>query len=204
VASCRRAGWSGVVLTRRGWLLGFGVLAVAGCVRPAQRAVPPTQAPAPMPQQAAWTSTARSILTDALEALRVFDAFAAYRITSADASGIRSATELPWDPPTSAEWDEATRVATGTHGRAEQVLVAVGRSSYDPTGWRERRAFAEAVQDLLTLGDALAAYRARVDHLAPAGDGSSALGLLDEAWAHWDRSAERWGLSRAEPIACSR
>jgi hypothetical protein len=190
-------------MRRRKLLLGVALLAAAGCVRPAQRGAVATSVPEGLPQAEALTVTARSIVTDALEALRVFDAFAAYRIATAESSSSRTQSELLWDPPLSADWDEATRVATGTHGRAEQVLIAFSRAPYDPSAWRERRAFADAVQDLVDLGDALAAYRQRVDRLAPRGDGSSALGLLESAWTRWDAVAARWGLSRAEALACS-
>ena len=90
----------------------------------------------------------------------------------------------------------------GLRGRAEQLFQAVTTAHLDPSLWREQRDIADATHDLLDLGDALAAYRERVDVLPP-GDGSNALSLLDNGWAHWDAVAARWGTSRGEPIACS-
>jgi hypothetical protein len=142
------------------------------------------------------------MLSDSLEALRTFDVFAAYRASSAPESSLRSPSALARDPPTSAAWDGATHVTRGLRSRANQLSVAVTTASIDQTFWREQRRLADAVPDLLDLGDALIALRDRIDRLAP-GDGSAALGLLDQAWAQWERTAARWGVSRSEAIGCA-
>jgi hypothetical protein len=133
--------------------------------------------------------------------LRAFDVFQAFRVSTAAQSGARLANELAWDPPTSAVWDEATHVARGLNGRAQQLFEAVSTTKIDPSLWREQRKLADAAHDLLDLGDALGAYRNRVDVLPP-GDAGNALGLLDQAWIRWDTAAARWGIGRAEPIGC--
>jgi hypothetical protein len=152
---------------------------------------------ASLPDRPRWEQQARGILQDTLETLRTFEIFAAFRI------GMANPAELAWDPPTSAAWDEATHVARGLHGRAEQLLQQVSKSSVDASTWRQRRELAASTQALLELGDALLAYRTRIDHLAPAGDGSGAWDLLDTAWRRWEASASRLGFSRAEVIACA-
>ena len=116
-------------------------------------------------------------------------------------SSTRLDSELTWDPPTSTAWDQATRVARGLRGRAEQLFATVSTASVDTSRWRDQRVLAEGVRSLIDLGNALGAYRERVPLLAP-GDAGGALGLLDQAWAQWDSSAARWSLSRAEPIEC--
>jgi hypothetical protein len=79
--------------------------------------------------------------------------------------------------------------------------VAATTASIDESFWREQRALADSIPDLLDLGDALVAVRDRIDVLPP-GDGSGVLGLLDQAWAQWDKAAVRWEVSRSESIAC--
>jgi hypothetical protein len=149
----------------------------------------------------AWTSEARTILSEALESLQVFDDFQAFRVSTAASSSMRLAAELGWDPPTGAAWDAATRIAGGLHGRADVLYQAISDARLDPNVWRERRKFADAAHDLVDLADALAAYRARVNTLPP-GDAAPALSLLDTAWAQFDATAGRWGISRSEPIRC--
>jgi hypothetical protein len=92
-------------------------------------------------------------------------------------------------------------VTRGLRSRANQLFVAATTASIDESFWREQRALADSITDLLNLGDALVAVRDRIDVLPP-GDGSGVLGLLDQAWAQWDRASARWGISRAEPIGC--
>jgi hypothetical protein len=150
----------------------------------------------------AWTLEARTILTEAIETLQTFDVFQAFRVSTAPDSSTRLPSELAWDPPTSAAWDDATHVTIGLHGRAEQLLLAVTTAALDAKLWREQRRLADATHELVDLGDALSAYRNRLDGLSP-GDASGALGLLDKAWAQWDAAAARWGTSRAEPIGCA-
>jgi hypothetical protein len=149
-----------------------------------------------------WNQEARGILLDAVETLRTFDVFQAFRVSTAPASSRRLAAELAWDPPTSADWDQATHVTSGIYGRAEQLFQAVTNARLDPSLWREQRAVADATHDLLDLGAALAAYRTRVDTLPP-GDTGSVWNQLDKAWSLWDVAAARWGVERAELISCA-
>jgi len=136
-----------------------------------------------------------------LETLRTFEVFAAYRVSITPDSGLRFASELTWDPPTGAAWDNATHVARGLHGRADQLFQAVTTAQIDPSVWREQRSLADAIYELRVVGDALVAYRDRIDALPP-GDASGALTLLDMAWTQWEGTAARFGISRSEPIAC--
>jgi hypothetical protein len=145
-----------------------------------------------------WNQEARGILSDGLETLRAFDVFHAFRASASAQSG----TALAWDPPSSAAWNEASHVTRGLKGRAQQLFESVTTTRIDPSLWREQRKLADATHDLLDLGDALGAYRNRID-LLPPGDAGSALGLLDQAWAQWDSAAARWGIARAEPVECS-
>jgi hypothetical protein len=149
----------------------------------------------------AWNSEAQAMLSDTLKTLRTFEVFVAYRVSSAAESRLRSPSALAWDPPTSAAWDDATHVARGLHDRANQLFVAATTVSIDQSFWREQRRFADSILDLVDLGDALMAVRDRIDRL-PTGDGSGALGLLDQAWAQWDKAAMPWGLGRSELIGC--
>jgi hypothetical protein len=141
------------------------------------------------------------MLSDTLAALQTFEVFQAFRVSTAAQSTMRTSAELVWDPPTGGSWDEATHVTRGLHGRAEQLFLAIASATIDPSAWREQRRLADATHDLLDLGDALSAYRDRID-LLPQGDASSALNLLDRAWGQWDAAAARWGVSRSEPIPC--
>jgi hypothetical protein len=109
---------------------------------------------------------------------------------------------MVWDPPAAADWDEATHVARGLHGRADQLFQAVTTAAIDPGLWRQQRSTADAVHDLLDVGDSLLSYRSRIDVLPP-GDASGALQLLDKTWAQWEAAAAHWGVSRAEAIGCS-
>ena len=187
-----------VALRRRMLLLsGLGLL-VAACGRVAAR---PTAAPSTRSADFdAFRQEAQGILSDALQALRTFDTFHAFRVTSATQSEGRLSAELAWDAPSSAAWDEATHVARGMRGRAEQLFVAVTNARVDPDVWREQRAIADRTSDLLDLGAALNTYRDRLDRAG--GDATGALAQLDQLWAQWDASAARWGLRRSEAIGC--
>ena len=140
------------------------------------------------------------MLSEALQALRTFDAFHAFRVSSATQSDVQLSAELAWDPPTSAAWDQATHVARSMPGRAEQLFVAVTNTRVDPDLWREQRAIADRTSDLLDLGTALNGHRDRIDRVG--GDATGALAQLEQVWAQWDASAARWGLSRSEAIGC--
>jgi len=181
-----------------GWALVS--LGLGACLRVAPRAAEPG-APTSTPELDAWNAEAHGMLTDSLDALRTFDTFAAYRVSSAAESSSRTAAALAWDPPTGAAWDEAIHVSRGLHGRADQLFQNVTTGHVDPSLWREQRALASATRDLFDLGDALVAYHDRIQ-VSPPGDASSALGLLDGAWSQWEVVAGRFGLSRGEPIAC--
>ncbi len=141
------------------------------------------------------------MVTDALTTLRTFDVFAAYRVSATPSSGLRLPSMLAWDPPTGAAWDDATHISRGLHDRANQLFVAISTASVDTSLWRTQREMADATHDLINLGDALQAYRDRLDGLPP-GDASGPLDLLDGAWTRWDMVAGRWGMSRAELIGC--
>jgi len=139
------------------------------------------------------------MLADALQSLRTFDGFQAFRVGAAPDSGVRLASELTWDPPSIGEWDAATHLSRTLHGRAEQLFVAITTAQVDAGVWREQRARAESAHGLLDLADALEAYRDRIDRLPP-GDAVVALPLLDRAWGQFDSVASDWGGSRAESI----
>ena len=187
--------------TRRGFLLGAVVgLGATACGRgvAARPTVQPSlSTPAEM---VAWNTEAQAMLLDTLKTLRTFEVFVAYRVSSAAESSLRLPSALSWDPPSSAAWDEATRVARSMRGRAEQLFVAVTNARVDPDVWREQRAIADETSDLLDLGAALTACRDRLDRAG--GDATGALAQLDQVWAQWDASAARWGLSRSESIGC--
>jgi hypothetical protein len=182
-------------------MAGLGALAAGACV-PVPARPTPQAAPSSTPELDAWHAEARGMLLDALQTLRTFDVFAAYRVSRAPESAIRLPSTLAWDPPTSAAWDNATHVARSLHGRADRLVLTVTTTQIDPRLWRERRSAADAAQELLGLADGLQAYRDRVDRL-PTGDAAGAVGLLDKAWEQWDGTAARWGMSRAEPIGCA-
>jgi hypothetical protein len=186
---------------RRFFLLSCVAATATACARTTPRPPAPTAVALP-PDFAGWNQEARGILSDGLETLRAFDVFQAFRVSTAAQSDARQANELVWDPPTSATWDEATHVTRGLHGRAQQLFESVATTKIDPSLWREQRRLADATHDLLDLGDALGAYRNRVDVLPP-GDAGNALSLLDRAWAQWDTAAARWAISRAESIDCA-
>jgi len=184
-------------LTRRDLLLVSATLLAGACVQPPERLSQTTPSSLP-PEFDAWNREAMGMLSDALNALRTFDVFMAYRVTTA-ASNSRTPHDLDWDPPNSADWNEATHVVQGLHARADQLFKAVTSAHLDPSLWREQRALDENVHTLLDLGVILATYRERLDTLPP-GDAASVAGLLDRAWAQWTDCAARWDLSRAEPI----
>ncbi|MGI9145245.1 MAG: hypothetical protein ACR2IK_01635 [Chloroflexota bacterium] len=188
-----------MTVRRRSLLVSFAALFAAACTR--TTSAPLAAAPAAPLDVEPWNQEALGILSDVLRTLRTFDDFQAFRVSSTSDSSVRLASELAWDAPSGPAWDEATHVTRGLHGRADLLFAAVTTAKIDPNQWRSRRALADATHDLLELGDALVAYRDRVDHLAP-GDASGALKLLNAAWAQWDTAAARWGISRAETISC--
>jgi hypothetical protein len=189
-----------VPISRRAFIVTTLALASPACNRPISR---PQAGPfPPLPAEFdGWNQEAKGILSDALQTVRTFDVFQAFRVSTATHSDVRLGAELGWDPPTSAEWNEATHVSRGVHGRAEQLFQAVTTARIDPNAWREQRAVADATRDLIDLAAALGTYRDRIDSLPP-GDASSALAALDSAWSQWEAAAARWGVSRAQMIDC--
>jgi hypothetical protein len=178
-------------------LSGLG-LVVGACARVTPR--PSTAQATPGADFDGWRQEAQGMLSDALQALRTFDGFHAFRVSTAAESGMRLAAELAWDAPTSAAWDEATHVARGTRSRAEQLFVAVTSARVGSDLWREQRAMADRASDLVDLGTALNTYRDRLDRVG--GDAAGALAQLEQVWAQWEAAATRWGISRSEPIGC--
>src|ERR1700737_1918606 len=174
---------------RRMFLISSVALTAAACTRAAPRSPTPTAVALPADFDR-WTQEAHGILSDGLETLRAFDVFQAFRVSTAAQSSARLGAELAWDPPTSAAWDEATHVTRGLHGRAEKLFESVTTTRIDPSLWREQRKLADATHDLLDLGEALDAYRKRIDVLPP-GNASGSLGLLDQAWSQWETAAGR-------------
>jgi len=190
-----------VRIARRHLLASSLVLLVAACREPAPDR--PTPVPAPLvPEFSRWSREAMAIVSDGIETLRTFEDFHAFRVSTAAQSDRRLPSELVWDAPTSAAWEEATHVARGLHGRADQLFQAVTRATVDPSAWRQQRSMADTVHVMLDFGDTLLEYRNRVE-LLPPGDASGALPLLDKAWAQWEDVAGRLGVSRAELLSCS-
>jgi hypothetical protein len=186
---------------RRRLLVGAAAIFGAACTQPAVRREPTP--PSTAAEFEPWNREARAILSDGLETLQTFEIYAAFRVSNAEQSDRRAATDLAWDPPSGVAWGEATHVARGLHGRAEQLFQRVSGAQVDPGVWRQQRDLATWTNDLLDLGDALDAFRTRVDRLAPGSDATQTWELLDRAWQRWDISAARWGVSRSEPIACA-
>jgi hypothetical protein len=158
--------------------------------------------PTSTPELDAWTAQAHAMLNYSLDALRTFEVFAAYRVASAAQSEQRPVSTLAWDPPSGIAWDAATRVARGLHGRVDQLVQGITAAEIDPNLWREQRALVDKVHDLLDIGDALRAYRDRIDRI-PQGDATGELPLLDRAWLLWESAAMRFDVGRSEPIACA-
>jgi hypothetical protein len=184
---------------RRVVLLVTGALVTSACAPPSVR--PPARVTVARVVFEPWRLEAQGMLSDVLNALRTFDSFQAFRVATAADSSRKLTSELAWDPPTTAAWDEATHVTRGLNGRAQQLFQAVTTAQLDPSLWREQRDLADATHDLVGLSDVLAAYRDQIDHLPP-GDAVPALSLLDRGWAQWDAVAARWGTSRAAAVMC--
>jgi hypothetical protein len=190
-----------VTRSRRVLLVSFALTLAAACARVGQRAQPPAFGE-PQAEFKRWENEAKAILSDGLETLRTFEVYAAFRVSLAPSSERRAATDLVWDAPSNAAWNEATHVARGLHGRAEQLFLGVSTAQVDAALWRQQRDMADGANLLVDLGDALRAYRERLDHLDAASDGTAVWELLDRVWAQWDASATRWRVSRTELVAC--
>ncbi len=186
---------------RRSLLLGALAALAGGCVRPNAR-VPAPPPSASISEVQAWDAEARAILEQALEPLRTFDTYAAYRIGHVPKSALRSPREIPWDPPSTPAWNQALAGLEPLHTRAAQLYEIVAASTPDESLWRERRALAAATRALSEMTDALLQYRDAIAKLDEDSDGGSALPHLGDAWHNWELSAGRWNVGRAEPIPC--
>jgi len=189
------------LVNRRTILLASLAAFASGCTRLVPRSVP-TAVPVGAEFEP-WNREARAILSDGLETLRTFEAYAAFRVSTADQSERRAPTDLAWDPPSNADWTEATHVARGLHGRAEQLEQRVSTATVDPVTWRQQRDLAAWTHELVDLGDMLKAYRDRIDRLPVGSDATQLWSALDAVWQRWDTSAAHWGVSRAEPVVCA-
>lgn len=182
--------------------LGIAAAAASACVRPR-----PRQEPAASPTDAAqlerWDAEARSLLARAAGALRTFDALAAYQLTAAPKSSLRSVRELEWDPPTTSEWTDASQAASDVRTRSMALQGAVATSTPDPALWRERRRLAAATRSLFDMAEAMIEYRGAAEALPPESDGGEASRSLQRAWNRWEASAAYWNVTRSEPIACA-
>jgi hypothetical protein len=189
-------------ITRRQLILGaVTALAASACARVPERAEAPST-PIAAPELEAWRREAASLARDGLQALREFEVFTAYRVSTTSGSDRRSASELVWDPPSGADWDAATHVSRSLRSRADQLFQSVTTAQVDASIWREQRELADIAHGIGDVGDALAAYRDRIDSLRP-GDATGALALLNTAWGTWEQTAGRLGLARAEAIGCA-
>ena len=191
------------VRSRRQLLLAALVATATACTRAIPRRGPPPTPELP-PDFERWDIEARGMLSDALETLRTFEIFSAFRLATAEQTDRRSRFELAWDPPAGEAWTEAMHVANGLAGRSEQLFLQVTNRQLSATVWRQQRSLADATMTLSELAEALQAYQARVQRLPPATDATLTWDLLDRAWQRWETSAARWGISRAEPLACAR
>ncbi len=189
------------LLTRR--LVLIEALAALGwaCQRPAPR---PTATATRIAPEAfsGWQREAREILSDALQTLRTFEGYLAFRANNVRTGNQDGPVELAWDPPTRMQWAEALHVSEGLRGRAQQLFLAIARSEVNPAAWREQRDWAQSAQELVDLGDALNAYRARLERIPADSRAMDTQDALDQVWARWESSASQWGASRVERIAC--
>jgi len=189
------------MLTRRGLLVAVGALAAAGCTSITPRAhVPSPPTPA---EFAPWRREAREILSDALDTLRAFEDYAAFRVSTADESARRGTTDLSWDPPRIAIWSEALHVAEGLGGRADQLFQRAVNTQVDRAAWREQRDIADMAHELVVLGESLKAYRGVIEQLPALTDGTETWAQLDRLWAQWAANAANWNATRTELIGCS-
>jgi hypothetical protein len=186
------------MLSRRLFLLSVVAGGAAACVRPAERQAPAQPAPS-TDELAAWSDQAMALLADTLAALRVCDAYAAYRVSAS----ARGSSEPIWDPPTSTDWTTTQQQASGLRPRADQLFQTIANARVDASVWRERRAQAAGAHALVEAADALRAYLDRANHFTPDGDGSGGLDLLKAAWSDWDAAAQAWGIDRTEHITCT-
>jgi hypothetical protein len=184
---------------RRAFLAALAGVLGGACARPP--AAPTPAPPAALPNQADVARQARAIVAAAFASLNALDTFAAWRVSRAG-SGLRSPSELEWDPPSSSAWRTVDDLSS-LRRQAQDVFQSVARTTVDVQLWREQRDLAQRLHELVEAVDAQAAYRAALDHLdGPDGEASAVLGLLDRARELWQRSATTWGVERTEPIAC--
>jgi hypothetical protein len=181
-------------------LAGAVLLAAAGCGR-VDAVRPSAPASVPLANQDAVVEQARSIMTQTLVSLRALDSFAAWRISRAADSKLRSPAELEWDPPSASAWAVVDQLAD-LRNRAQTLFQSVAGATDDPSNWRTRRQLAEVLHNVVDAVDAQAAYRAALDHLSgPDGEASAVMNLLDRAESLWDNAARPLDLSRVETVA---
>ena len=171
-----RGGRSPQRLTRRGLLLTGLALATAACAAPP----PPPARPTVEPQwPPAWRDEAHVVLAEAGSVIAVWTRYADFRLGKGQA-------------PTPTEWTDGTRRANDLVARATRFHETIATATINTDVWRERRALAAQSHRLIDLATAITAYRAEADRLSPGGDGSRALGLLDNARALLAQSTADW------------
>ena len=188
-------------MRRRPFLAGLAALAGAtACVRPAPP--PPAPSPEPWSEPDAWAGEAQGIVRDLRAALGVFDAYVAFR--GSDGPQVASSPDLPWDPPTSQAWNEATAALGDLKARADLLGARVDRSVAPESRWRDRRQLAARAQQLSAAVDATRELRQALDEVPPGarGVGPAAVGALDRAWSLWNASAADWGATAGETFGC--
>lgn len=190
-------------MQRRRFVLGVLAAAASACIRPEPRATltPPS---GDLEQLERWRAEGRAILQEADPALRTFDVYAAYRLsTAADSvSDARYPGEPAWYPPKKAALQDAMEIADRLQPRGVELHRLVTTSLLDDSVWRERRQLADITIVLADMTDALKAYRDAAGRIAPRTDGSEALPRLLRARARWTAAADGLGVVRYESMGC--
>ncbi|MBV9358093.1 MAG: hypothetical protein JO023_21490 [Chloroflexi bacterium] len=178
------------------------MLAAAGCGR-VDALRPPAPTPVPVGDQEALVDQSRQIVAQALVSLRALDTFAAWRISRAGNSSLRSPSELEWDPPSASAWAAVDRLAA-LRDQAQAMYQSITGAPDDADTWRSRRQLAEMLHRLVDAIDGQLAYRAALDQLAgPDGEASAVTNLLDRAHVQWQVAAGALGISNVETISAS-
>jgi hypothetical protein len=178
------------------------LLAAAGCGR-VDALRPPAPTPMPVTDRDALVDQSRQIVAQALVSLRALDSFAAWRISRASNSSLRSPSELEWDPPSASSWAAVDRLAS-LRDQARALYQSITGAADDADTWRSRRQLAEMLHSLVDAIDGQMAYRAALDQLAgPDGEASAVTNLLDRAEAQWKVAAAALGIANVESITGS-
>jgi hypothetical protein len=186
-------------MRRRRFLASAVLLAAAGCGR-VDAVRPPVPTPAAVADQEELVAQSRQIVAQALVSLRALDGFAAWRISRADNSSLRSPSELEWDPPSASAWSAVDRLAS-LRDQAHAMYQSIAGATDDADTWRSRRQLAEMLHSLVDAIDGQMAYRAALDQLAgPDGEASAVTNLLNRAEAQWKVAAGALGISNVETI----